>query len=199
MKLLNRLFGRTKTTQAVSDSLTLTAAVKKILEAHASLNQIVNDYGATLASSAAPWPGCVADARKLPHSKEDIKRALMYFLLTVEDSQLRSALKICYTSLAQWQEGVGDTDVGFASSKIDIRRVQDLSHKLSLFERRYPRVTRIGRMGHVTRSRVGEVVAKGDRGTGVLSWRLEKAWPMGPIIVGRTGWQRTCALTRPAR
>lgn len=56
----------------------------------------------------------------------------MYFLLTVEDSQLRSALKICYISLAQWQEGAGDTDVGFASSKIDIRRVQDLSHKLSL-------------------------------------------------------------------
>ena len=56
----------------------------------------------------------------------------MYFLLIVEDSQLRSALKLCYILLAQWQEGVGDTDAGFDFNKIDIRRVQELSHKPSL-------------------------------------------------------------------
>ena len=119
MKLLNRLFGRTKTTQAVSDSLTLAAAAKKILAAHTSLNKIASDYGAVLASSAAPAPACVADARKLPHPKEDIKKALVYALRLVEDPQMRSALKICYISLANWQEGVGDTDVGLDFRKID--------------------------------------------------------------------------------
>lgn len=119
MKLLNRLFGRTKTEQTASDSLTPAAAAKKILAAHTSLTQIASDYGAVLASSAAPAPLCVADARKLPHPKEDIKKALVYALRIVEDPQMRSALKICYISLAQWQEGVGDTDVGVDITKID--------------------------------------------------------------------------------
>lgn len=119
MKLLKRLFGHTDTTQAAPDPSTLAAAAKKILGAHTSLNKIVNDYGATLASSAAPFPGCVADACKLPYPKEDIKMALLHMLRVVEDAQLRSALKMCYISLAQWQEGVGDTDVGLDFSKID--------------------------------------------------------------------------------
>lgn len=119
MKLLNRLFGRTKTEQTASDSLTLAAAAKKILAAHASLNKIATDYGAVLASSAAPAPGCVADARKLPHPKEHIKKALVYVLRVIEDPQMRNALKICYISLANWQEGVGDTDVGVDFTKID--------------------------------------------------------------------------------
>ncbi|HWP23358.1 MAG TPA: hypothetical protein VNM15_04115 [Candidatus Binatia bacterium] len=119
MKLLNRLFGRTKTGEAASDSLTLTAAAKKILTAHTSLIKIASDYGAVLASSAAPPPGCVADARKLPHPKEQIKNALVYALGIVEDPQMRSALKICYISLANWQEGVGDIDTGLNVTKID--------------------------------------------------------------------------------
>lgn len=119
MKLLNRLFGRTKTEQTASDSLTPAAAAKKILAAHTSLTQIASDYGAVLASSAAPAPLCVADAHKLPHPKEDIKKALVYALRIVEDPQMRSALKICYISLANWQEGVGDIDAGIDFTKID--------------------------------------------------------------------------------
>lgn len=121
MKLLNRLFRRTKTEQSASDSLTLAAAAKKILAAHAKLNKIASDYGAVLASSAAPAPGCVADAGKLPHRKEHIKEALVYALRVIEDPQMRNALKICYVSLANWQEGVGDTDVGADFTKIDPR------------------------------------------------------------------------------
>jgi hypothetical protein len=71
---LNRLFGRTKTEQTASDSVTLAAAARKILAAHASLNKIASDYGAILASSAAPSPGCVADIRKLPHPRKILRR-----------------------------------------------------------------------------------------------------------------------------
>jgi hypothetical protein len=119
MKLLNRLFGRTKTAQPASDSLTLAAAAKKIHAAHASLNKIASDYGAVLASSTAPMPGCVADVCKLPHPKEEIKKALVYALRIVEDPKMRNALMICYISLANWQEGVGDTDVGIDLTKVD--------------------------------------------------------------------------------
>lgn len=119
MRLLNRLFGRTTPGQAASDSLTLAAAAKKLLAAHGSLSKIASDYGAVLASSAAPAPLCIADARKLPHPKEEIKRALVYALRIAEDPHMRNALKICYISLANWQEGVGDTDVGFDLTKID--------------------------------------------------------------------------------
>ena len=117
--MLKRLFGRTKTEQTTSDSLTLAAAAKKILAAHTSLNKIASDYGAILASSAAPAPGCVADVCKLPHPKERIKEALVYAFRVIEDPQMRNALKICYISLANWQEGVGDTDIGVDFTKID--------------------------------------------------------------------------------
>jgi len=32
---------------------------------------------------------------------------------------MRNALKICYISLANWQDGVGDTDVGIDFTQID--------------------------------------------------------------------------------
>jgi hypothetical protein len=119
MKLRNRFFGRTKKAQPVSNSLPLKAAAKTLLAAHDSLSTVASDYGAVLASSAAPAPGCVADARKLPHPKQDIKRALVYTLRIVEDPHMRNALKLCYVSLANWQEGIGDADVGIDFTRLD--------------------------------------------------------------------------------
>lgn len=73
--------------------------------------KIVQDYSAVL-GSAAPAPGCVADARKLPHQKERIKQALVFALRMTKEPQMREQLKVGYISLSDWQEGVGDATVG---------------------------------------------------------------------------------------
>ena len=107
MGLLNRIFGRTKTEQSSAGAIPPAVAEK-----------VVQDYGAVLAS-AAPAPGCVADARKLPHPKERIKQALVFALRMTKESQTREQLKIGYISLADWQEGVVDTAVGIDLTNLD--------------------------------------------------------------------------------
>jgi hypothetical protein len=107
MGLLDRIFGPTKTEQPSAGTLAPAVAEK-----------IVQDFGAVLAS-AAPAPGCVADVRKLPHSKERIKQALVFALRMTKEPQTREQLKIGYISLADWQEGVGDAAVGIDLTNID--------------------------------------------------------------------------------
>lgn len=81
--------------------------------------KIVQDYGAALGSSA-PAPGCVADVRNLPHSKERIKQALVFALRLTKEPQMREQLKVGYISLADWQEGVGNETVGIDLTKMDL-------------------------------------------------------------------------------
>jgi len=107
MGLLDRIFGRTKTDSSNAGAMPPAVAEK-----------IVQDYGAVLAS-AAPAPGCVADARKLPYPKERIKQALAFVLRMTKEPQMREQLKIGYISLAGWQEGVGEATVGIDLSKMD--------------------------------------------------------------------------------
>jgi len=107
MGLLDRIFGRTKTESLNSDAMPPAVAEK-----------IVQDYGAVLASAASA-PGCVTDARKLPHPKERIKQALVFALQMTKEPQMREQLKISYISLADWQEGVGDATVGIDLTKRD--------------------------------------------------------------------------------
>ncbi len=79
---------------------------------HSSDFAVIQGYGEAL-ETAAPYPGTVADARKLPYSKQKIKDALIAALQAEEDQQIRASLVIGYISLADWQEGVGDIDQGF--------------------------------------------------------------------------------------
>jgi hypothetical protein len=80
--------------------------------------KIVQDYGAVL-GSAAPGPGCVADARKLPHPKQRIKQALVFALRMTKEPQMREQLKVGYISLSDWQDGVGDAPVGIDLTNVD--------------------------------------------------------------------------------
>jgi hypothetical protein len=56
---------------------------------------------------SAPTPGCVADTRELPCSKETIKTALRWRLLHTGDADFRDTLKVAYVALSDWQEDVG--------------------------------------------------------------------------------------------
>ena len=109
MGLLARILRRTKCErQRMLARMTPEAAEK-----------IVQDYGAVLEASALA-PGCVADVRNLPHSKELIKQALVIALCLIEEPHVREKLKFGYISLADWQEGVGNTTVGIDCTKMDL-------------------------------------------------------------------------------
>ena len=53
----------------------------------------------------------IADERKLPHSKQRIKEAILYALRLTKDAAMREELKSAYLSLAGWQAGVGEAGV----------------------------------------------------------------------------------------
>ena len=78
---------------------------------------IAGAYGDVLVSIV---PGAIADASKLPHSKPIIKQALITLLKTNKDPQMIEHLKSSYWLLADWQDGVGQTNIGFDPSSIDI-------------------------------------------------------------------------------
>lgn len=80
-------------------------------------NKIVNDYGHFMQSPTFPAPGCIADAKKLPYDKQTIKNALMLSMKLCDDSKIKEMLKVAYISLADFQNGIGETDVG-----LDIRK-----------------------------------------------------------------------------
>jgi hypothetical protein len=69
--------------------------------------KIIQAYGALL-QAQPPAPGRVADARKLPFPKERIKAALIFGLKATNDQQMN------------WQEGVGENDIGLDLSNEDL-------------------------------------------------------------------------------
>jgi len=81
--------------------------------------KIIQDYGVIL-QTEAPTPGCVREVSKLPYPKEKIKEALIIGLGLTSDSQMREMIKVAYIQLADWQEGVGDTDLGLDLSKMNL-------------------------------------------------------------------------------
>ena len=68
----------------------------------------------------APTPGCVADAGKLPYPKEKIKYALIIGLKATDDPKMCEMLKFAFIQLADWQEGIGESDKGPDLSKFDL-------------------------------------------------------------------------------
>lgn len=72
--------------------------------------EIAQDYGGIMLHKS-PAPFYISDVNKLPHPKDSIKQALMVILRTNGKQQVMDALKIGYLQLANWQEGVGETDL----------------------------------------------------------------------------------------
>jgi hypothetical protein len=85
----------------------LGAKKKSRLASYADAVEIVCDFGA-LIEARPPLPtGMVADVNELPHSKDDIKKALLIVLLSIDDETKKRELSEAYSLLAYWQPGIG--------------------------------------------------------------------------------------------
>ncbi|MEM1112165.1 MAG: hypothetical protein AAGI11_09685 [Pseudomonadota bacterium] len=83
--------------------------------------QIICDY-ACLLDSDGPLPGCVADASRLPHSKDTIKIALLTCMVSSGgDDELMRHLRHGYLMLAAFQEHVGGQTLGMNFTAIDLK------------------------------------------------------------------------------
>ncbi len=116
MSILRKIFGAKQRSQE-----------ELLQKAISGANGVVNDYGDFMQSSAFPIPGFIADTKKLPHEKETIKSAIILCLKLCEDSKMKEMLKAAYISLADFQNDVGETDVGF-----DFRTGIDFNDKTQL-------------------------------------------------------------------
>jgi len=106
MGIFSSLFGNNKKT---SDS---PMSVERATE-------IASAYGNVLENNA-PVPGTFADTSKLPYPKSIIKQALTFLLNSNTDKQVKNHIKTAYLLLADWQEGVGPTNVGLDLTGMEI-------------------------------------------------------------------------------
>jgi hypothetical protein len=97
MKMLSKLFKRKRATS---------------LDSYEDAVHVATEFGELLERNPMPYAGIVADVDELSHNKNDIKKALLIVLLTVEDQSTQKALIESYLSLAYWQPGVGPQRVG---------------------------------------------------------------------------------------
>ena len=100
---------------------TLFGGNKEIPESTMSLDsatKIASAYGDILENNA-PVPGTIADDSKLPYPKSVIKQALTILLHTNTDPQMKEHIKTAYLLLADWQVGVGQTNVGLDFTNMD--------------------------------------------------------------------------------
>jgi len=128
MGILSKLFGKKKHTVISPD----------IAE------NIIQIYGAHMEKDTQS-PLCVADVKKLPFPKEQIKEALVIGMKATSALYTREMLKIGYLNLANYQEGVGEVNKGidiFVSDLYDdIRKVaQNYIHQYDDFEKWNSRV-----------------------------------------------------------
>lgn len=97
------------------------------------MNKIVQEYGSAMVNCGPP-PGGVADASKLPYPKLKIKKAIIQALQLADDPGMATSLKGGYTQLSDWQEGVGDANVGLDLSQFGVD--MDTSERAEAFLKR---------------------------------------------------------------
>jgi len=97
------------------------------------MNEIVQEYGSTMVNCGPP-PGGVADVSKLPYPKSKIKEAVIQALQLVDDPEIATSLKGGYTQLSDWQEGVGDANIGLNLSAFGVD--MDTSERVKAFLKR---------------------------------------------------------------
>ncbi|MBT8334653.1 MAG: hypothetical protein HKP41_06685 [Desulfobacterales bacterium] len=83
------------------------------------MNEIVQEYGSAMINCGPP-PGGVADVSKLPYPKSKIKKAVIQALQLADDPIMATSLKGGYTQLSEWQEGVGDANIGLNLSTFGV-------------------------------------------------------------------------------
>ena len=101
------------------------------------VEDIKNKYGHAM-EHLSPPPGGVADAKKLPCSKDTIKKAILRALEVSNDNNFREVLKVGYIQLSDWQDGVGDTDIGLDFSNPEEVSPEKLLEQKSRLEKRTP-------------------------------------------------------------
>jgi len=72
---------------------------------------IVKEYANTIEHNS-PLPLTVSDTKNLPYSKNKIKKAILVVLQNTTNEQGITYLKHGYTFLSNWQDNVGDEDIG---------------------------------------------------------------------------------------
>jgi len=112
MGILRKIFGGNQKAQE-----------KQMPKTIAEINKIVNDYGDFMESPYFPAPGCIADTKKLPYDKKLIKVALVLSAKLCNDPKMKEMLKVAYVGLANFQDGVGEMDVG-----LDMRKFPNLQN-----------------------------------------------------------------------
>jgi hypothetical protein len=80
---------------------------------------ILRDYGNFL-ELRAPLPGCVADVKHLPHSKQRIKDAIGQYVISSGEQAVREELKHGYLMLSAWQNNVGEETLGLDFAQLDL-------------------------------------------------------------------------------
>ncbi len=112
-KLFRRRKAHTEKPEEPKRDKTLVAAEK-----------VIEEFGAVPVT-----PGTVQDVSVLPHGKDRIKAALLTVLDLGEDQSQREFLKICYLSLADFQDGVdaktGPTTDDDGSTLVDISEARE--------------------------------------------------------------------------
>ena len=88
--------------------------------------QTIMQHYSKFMQTNSPAIGHVADSQKLPYSKKKIKEALIIAITNIPDPQAKSALSIADVHLANWQDGVGNEDVGM--SLMDINPEGDVNN-----------------------------------------------------------------------
>jgi len=61
----------------------------------------------------------IYDEKSLPHPKETIKQALFNEIKLEKRKEVKEALKVIYTELAHFQQGIGSEPQGVDVSKLD--------------------------------------------------------------------------------
>ena len=89
---------------------------------------IIRAYGKAIETSPVT-PGCVADIRTLPYSKDKIKSALVLALKFTEDRTMQNQLKAGYLRLADYQENVGPNYQVIEGDVIDATNDSDSADK----------------------------------------------------------------------
>jgi len=97
------------------------------------MNKIVQEYGSAMVNCGPP-PGGVADASKLPYPKSKIKKAIIQALQLDDAPEMATSLKGGYTQLSDWQEGVGDANIGLDLSTFGVD--MDTSERAEAFLKR---------------------------------------------------------------
>jgi len=98
-------------------TLTSKEVVSTISEVELFYTKVMNDYGYHL-EHYAPSITQVADEDKLPYPKNLIKRSILLAIILSKDEEFKSALKVSYSSLSNYQPSIGLDNLGLSYETI---------------------------------------------------------------------------------